>query len=175
MDWYRNLYDVISNIKVSWANVDKAGSNLADLAIRLHSSLQNILGTGQYHISSSESAAIAAATGTGNFVKANQPTIAMEAVIAPTLINSWANTGGANLNAGYWKDPFGMVHIHGIISGGAASTVAFVLPVGYRPGGLQNYPTIQAGAASFLSIDASGNVNISGTGNCNMSISFRAV
>lgn len=76
--------------------------------------------------------------------------------IAPALINSWANVGGANATAGYLKDPFGFVHLKGRVGTGVSGTVAFVLPAGFRPGA-----TIAAGigfsAGDHFDIDASGN------------------
>lgn len=55
MDWYRSLYDFITTAgAISWSQINFAGSNLSDLATRLHSSLQSILGTGAYHISATE-------------------------------------------------------------------------------------------------------------------------
>lgn len=56
-----------------------------------------------------------------------------QAVIAPTLVNSWVNAAG-NKPAGYWKDQMGIVHVQGMIEGGLVSSsgVIFVLPVGYR-------------------------------------------
>jgi len=59
--------------------------------------------------------------------------IAVEAVIAPTLTNSWVNNGAASTAAGYWKDAFGMVHLRGQINSGSAGAAAFTLPAGYRP------------------------------------------
>jgi hypothetical protein len=80
--------------------------------------------------------------------------------IAPTLINSWVNAGGGFETAGYLKDPFGFVHIKGVISGGAATTVAFVLPTGYRPGAKTDHAL--AGGGQFQ-LDTSGNAVIAGT------------
>jgi len=59
--------------------------------------------------------------------------IAIESLTAPSLVNSWANSGGANLVAGYWKDSFGVVRCQGKITGGSSGTTAFTLPAGYRP------------------------------------------
>lgn len=51
-----------------------------------------------------------------------------------TLINSWVNTGGLKRPAGYiWRATDHTVSLYGEITGGAAGTVAFILPVGYRP------------------------------------------
>lgn|SRR3990167_6854656 len=55
MDWYRSLYDFITSAgSIAWNLIDFAGSNLTDIATRLHSSLQGITGTGAYHISATE-------------------------------------------------------------------------------------------------------------------------
>lgn len=70
------------------------------------------------------------------FEGAYQPVepLTVSAWIAPTLINSWANFGSGFETAAYLKDPLGFVHLKGVITGGASTTVAFVLPAGYRPG-----------------------------------------
>ena len=72
-DWYRSLYDFLTGTStVSWATIDKAGSNLADLTTRLHSSLQSVLGTGQYHISAAEGTTVTGlASGTINSLHVN--------------------------------------------------------------------------------------------------------
>jgi len=55
MDWYRSLYDFLTSAgSIAWNQINFAGSNLTDIATRLHSSLQSILGTGSYHISATE-------------------------------------------------------------------------------------------------------------------------
>ena len=48
--------------------------------------------------------------------------------------NGWANQGTGWETAAYLKDPFGFVHLKGVITGGADDTIAFTLPAGYRPG-----------------------------------------
>jgi hypothetical protein len=62
--------------------------------------------------------------------KANK---AQEAWITPTLLNSWTQADATNMPVRYRKDEFGIVHLFGRLSGGTAGTVAFTLPVGYRP------------------------------------------
>lgn len=88
--------------------------------------------------------------------------LAPEAVIAPSLINSWANIGAPYRNAGYWKDGFGMVHLQGAIKTGAGNTVAFILPAGYRPSATvalaPSYKVGQNGSTCWVTIDSSGNV-----------------
>ena len=49
----------------------------------------------------------------------------------PSFSNSWANVGTSP--ARFYKDPFGRVHLSGNIDTGTSGTVAFTLPVGYRP------------------------------------------
>jgi hypothetical protein len=51
----------------------------------------------------------------------------------PAFKNSWVNFGSTYGSAGYYKDGFGRVHLSGVIKSGTAASVAFTLPVGYRP------------------------------------------
>jgi hypothetical protein len=54
---------------------------------------------------------------------------------AAGLQNSWANVDATNdTTAGFYKDPFGVVRLKGLLDGGANDTVVFTLPAGYRPG-----------------------------------------
>jgi hypothetical protein len=47
--------------------------------------------------------------------------------------NGWTNdTVLSNAPARFYKDPYGVVHLEGVITGGAASLV-FTLPPGFRP------------------------------------------
>lgn len=52
---------------------------------------------------------------------------------APSFQNSWVNYGTPYRDAGYWKDPFGVVHLRGVIKDGTLAATAFTLPSGYRP------------------------------------------
>lgn len=51
---------------------------------------------------------------------------------APAFQNSWANVGGVYTPMRF-RSNIGAVDMEGAIVGGAAGTVAFTLPVGYRP------------------------------------------
>lgn len=53
----------------------------------------------------------------------------------PALENSWVNyDNGVTYNtAGYYKDPFGIVHLKGLVATGTLYTTIFTLPEGYRP------------------------------------------
>ena len=53
---------------------------------------------------------------------------------APTLLNSWVNYDAAYNPAGYYKDPWGRVHLRGAVKNGTAiGTAIFTLAAGYRP------------------------------------------
>lgn len=53
--WQQSLYALLSTTgSVAWSLIDKAGSSIADLQSKGHNLLTGVLGTGQYHISSTE-------------------------------------------------------------------------------------------------------------------------
>ena len=55
MDWFNSLQRLLSSANgVAWGQIDKTGSSLADLAVKLHSSLTGVSGTGSNHVSSDE-------------------------------------------------------------------------------------------------------------------------
>jgi hypothetical protein len=51
----------------------------------------------------------------------------------PAFQNGWTDLGSGYASASFYIDPIGIVHLKGIIAGGAASSLAFILPSGYRP------------------------------------------
>ncbi|WP_028593335.1 hypothetical protein [Paenibacillus assamensis] len=57
--------------------------------------------------------------------------------IIPSLMNGWIAYKDGFLNPRYYKDEYGVVHIEGLIKGGAvaATTNLFLLPPEYRPTG----------------------------------------
>lgn len=79
---------------------------------------------------------------------------------APTLLNGWVNAGAPYLNAGYRKDPFGVVHLRGMVITGTVNTVLFTLPVGYRPSASMYFTITSAASVARLLIEATGNVTI---------------
>jgi len=90
----------------------------------------------------------------------------------PTLLNSWVNLAGYNSPARYAKDSMGNVHIAGFISGGsnAVSSVAFILPSGFRQQYDSSVSSATLGGAVPIDFEPTGNVLIvasSGTGNPN--------
>lgn len=99
----------------------------------------------------------------------------LQSWVAPTLINSWANSGGAYATAGYWKDPWGTVHLRGRVTGGGFPTDVFVLPADYRPQYTQTF-AVPGTTAGVIDVEADGSVRtISGSGFVTLdAISFRA-
>jgi hypothetical protein len=78
----------------------------------------------------------------------------------PAFQNSWVNFNeSTHEHAAFFKDPFGIVHLKGIIKNGSAiNTVAFTLPVGYRPPLLFHCGAYSNSAFGGLHIQDSGNV-----------------
>lgn len=77
---------------------------------------------------------------------------------AAAFVNSWVNFGGALPTAKYWFDREGNVHLEGTIKTGTINTVAFTLPVGYRPTTTQKFAVISNGAIGELEIQTDGDV-----------------
>lgn len=97
----------------------------------------------------------------------NSPDVVVGKWITPTLINSWANLGSGTVGAGYLKDPFGFVHLRGRILGGAAASIAFALPPGYRPSSAGSddyaaagYDGVTGSVPVFVNVASNGNVSI---------------
>lgn len=109
-------------------------------------------------------------------------TLLQEDVTAPTLLNGWENysSTGFYAPAGYWKDSCGVVHLTGMIKGGAiaAGTTLFTLPEGYRPGGQELFATVSVNLPARVDVAKNGNVYIQSGGNAGWlslcGISFRA-
>lgn len=101
----------------------------------------------------------------------------IERFIAPTLINAWANFGGTRNPAGYYKDPFGVVHLRGLIASGTIGLTAFTLPAGYRPTNNELMIALSNGAVGAVDINSNGNVTPSLGNNAYVSLdglTFRA-
>lgn len=76
---------------------------------------------------------------------------------APTLLNSWAQQANY-APVGYRKDANNNVHLRGNLTGGAAGSVVFQLPAGYRPGSYLTFPAMGGGGAVWLEIRPNGDV-----------------
>lgn len=85
--------------------------------------------------------------------------------VAPTLLNSWTNLGGANVNVGYRKQG-NVVRFRGFVTGGVSGKELFALPAGFRPTGTIG-PVGSGegpGTASHFTITAAGAVTITSAG-----------
>lgn len=100
---------------------------------------------------------------------------ALGPVIAPTLVNGWLNNGGGDIEAGYFKSPQRMVTLHAVLKSGVADTIAFTLPVGYRPASTVRVPAINVGTyvASVLMVNSAGEVTPRSGGFQGFYFSFR--
>jgi hypothetical protein len=57
----------------------------------------------------------------------------------PAFGTGWSNVGGSFQTAGFYKDPFGIVHLQGDVKSTGASSTIFTLPSGYCPTALENF------------------------------------
>lgn len=94
--------------------------------------------------------------------------------------NGWTNHGGSRKVAGFYKDPFGIVHLEGGISNGSVTVpnIIFNLPVGYRPSARIRFSTTADDAFGELFIDFDGNVYYQAGANLEFSldgVSFRTI
>lgn len=77
--------------------------------------------------------------------------------ISATLMNGWTNYGGGFTPVSYCKIGT-IVYIRGLMSGGTMPSVAFVLPVGYRPAYNYQFPAVAFGAYAWFEVGSTGNV-----------------
>jgi hypothetical protein len=83
----------------------------------------------------------------------------------PAFQNSWVNEApGSESTGAFFKDPFGVVHLKGILSGGAASTTILTLPAGYRPTKSVCFDTNRNSAVAYVCVFATGAVQQLGGG-----------
>lgn len=67
---------------------------------------------------------------------------------------AWANYAAGYEDVGYWKDPWGTVHLCGTAKLGVIGTPIFTLPGGYRPKAREIFVN-QAGADTGFRVDVS--------------------
>lgn len=98
-DWYEKVRRLINAVTtITWGQItDFTGSNLNQIATRLHESLQGLQGgaaNDRFHLTGVQQAAlIAGFTGTGNLVRDNTPTL-ITPVLGVATGTSLALTGG---------------------------------------------------------------------------------
>lgn len=96
--------------------------------------------------------------------------------IAPTLLNGWVNYGTSQ-NAKYYKNDFGDVKIKGLIKSGTIGSIAFYLPVGYRPIDNATISVSSNGGYGQITIGTDGSVTVNIGSNVALAldnITFRA-
>lgn len=95
---------------------------------------------------------------------------------APTFTDGWLDYVGAGASpAGFYKDPWGRVHLRGLIDSGSVPGDIFTLPSGYRPDQIARFLVADNAAYGRIQVLTSGIVHISaGTAPISLDgISFR--
>lgn len=96
-----------------------------------------------------------------------------EGWISPAFAGAWINFGGGYNPAGYFKDPWGIVHLRGRISSGDMNSAVFTLPTGYLPAFTERATASSASVIAIVEIAPSGDVTpVVGT---NVSISLDGI
>jgi hypothetical protein len=70
----------------------------------------------------------------------------------PPFQNGWVNVGGVFSTAAFYKDPYGVVHLKGLIKSGTVGSPIFSLPEGYRPAAELNFAVLSNSALGILGI-----------------------
>ena len=100
----------------------------------------------------------------------------------PGFLNGWVPFSSGSSKPGFYKDPFGVVHLKGTLAGGTANNNAtgnmFILPVGYRPAENQQFSGGDATGTGQIAVTAAGEVRaLNGAGTTLLTIdgfTFRA-
>lgn len=77
---------------------------------------------------------------------------------AVTFAGTWVNQGAGFPEAKYWQDDMGNTRLQGNIKSGTIGTVAFTLPVGYRPATTRRFAVVSNGAFGELEVQTDGDV-----------------
>lgn len=83
---------------------------------------------------------------------------------APAFQNSWANYGLGNASAGYWRTIDNVVHLQGLVTGGAASTAVFTLPADLWPSQAHHFVTHGSANPCYVSVNTTGTVVVDNLG-----------
>lgn len=90
-------------------------------------------------------------------------TIAQPAWINATYQNGWVDYHASYHSVGYYKDPFGVVHLRGIAKDGTNGTAIFTLPSGYRPSKEMIFAAASNSAFGYVDIATGGAVVATGS------------
>jgi hypothetical protein len=66
----------------------------------------------------------------------------LRTAVSVTSFVSFSNGWSANPNTGYWKDAFGVVHVHGSLKSGTVNAIMTNLPAGFRPAVARSFPAL---------------------------------
>jgi len=78
----------------------------------------------------------------------------------PAFQTAWKNYDASNYETtGFYKDPYGVVHLKGVVTGGTTGT-GFILPAGYRPALTALFGNL---SGDYVAVDPSGQVRIVGS------------
>jgi hypothetical protein len=78
----------------------------------------------------------------------------------PGFVGAWKNSDPTNgVTGGFHKDPFGVVHLKGLINGGGQDTI-FTLPAGYRPSKILDERVFSSASGAYLIIYSTGRVAV---------------
>jgi hypothetical protein len=81
--------------------------------------------------------------------------------------SGWTNFGSPHTTAGFYKDPYGVVHLKGLVKWTGGGHVAdcvtpFVLPQGYRPAAREIHPSLKNDTLVQIDILTDGSVSACG-------------
>ena len=77
----------------------------------------------------------------------------------PAFQNGWVNYDPNFSPAGFWKDPWGTVHLSGLVKDGTFNAAMFTLPVGYRPEYGELFGVENSGGHARIDVNPNGVVN----------------
>lgn len=90
----------------------------------------------------------------------SKASVTQENWITPTLINGWESFDASSIPQ-YRKDSLGYVHMRGLLKTGVSGTIAFSLPMGYRPSVSSRFVGTGTGVFGYGTITTAGSVLIS--------------
>jgi hypothetical protein len=97
-----------------------------------------------------------------------EPVHLVNAAGEPAFENGWANLSAEEGFVGFWKDPFGLVHLRGAaFHSGEGGASAFVLPPSFRPTDVVSMPA-GIGGGAVVTVETNGAVKpfCPGAGTC---------
>ena len=77
---------------------------------------------------------------------------------SPLLLNGWQNYGGGWAGATFCKSEGGLVTLGGLVAGGSAPSVIFVLPADYRPSSVLMFAVWATSAGGRVDVLSNGDV-----------------